>query len=138
MQATEILETSLFAVDLPAAEAFYTKVLGLELHSRKLPRHLFFRCGRSMLLIFNPEVTAAEIEKLDNGDTIPAQGAIGPGHVAFTMTEAEVEPWRQHLRACGVQIDQDVAWPSGGRSLYFRDPAGNHLELVTRSVWQVV
>ena len=28
-----------------------------------------------------------------------------------------------------------VEWPSGGRSLYFRDPDGNSLEFITRGSW---
>ena len=33
------------------------------------------------------------------------------------------------------EIEKDVAWPNGGRSLYFRDPAGNCLELASPLVW---
>ena len=32
-------------------------------------------------------------------------------------------------------IEKEVEWPKGGRSLYFRDPAGNSVELVTPGVW---
>jgi hypothetical protein len=28
-----------------------------------------------------------------------------------------------------------IEWPSGGRSIYFRDPAGNLVDLVTPGVW---
>jgi catechol 2,3-dioxygenase-like lactoylglutathione lyase family enzyme len=34
-----------------------------------------------------------------------------------------------------VEVEHEHAWPSGGRSLYFRDPAGNSLELITRGSW---
>ena len=34
----------------------------------------------------------------------------------------------------GLQIP-NFTWPGGGRSIYFRDPAGNCVELVTPGVW---
>ncbi len=35
----------------------------------------------------------------------------------------------------GVEIEKEVEWPKGGTSLYFRDPAGSSVELVTRGLW---
>jgi catechol 2,3-dioxygenase-like lactoylglutathione lyase family enzyme len=50
--------------------------------------------------------------------------------------EAEsFEAWRKHLHSHGVRIEKEVVWPRGGRSFYFRDPAGNSVELVTPGVW---
>jgi catechol 2,3-dioxygenase-like lactoylglutathione lyase family enzyme len=37
----------------------------------------------------------------------------------------------------GVAIEQIVDWPTGGRSVYFRDPAGNSLELTSPSIWGI-
>jgi catechol 2,3-dioxygenase-like lactoylglutathione lyase family enzyme len=34
-----------------------------------------------------------------------------------------------------VAIEQEMDWPRGGRSFYFRDPAGNSLELATPKIW---
>ena len=34
-----------------------------------------------------------------------------------------------------VEIEHEEAWPRGGHSLYFRDPAGNSVELITPGVW---
>ena len=34
-----------------------------------------------------------------------------------------------------VAIEREVDWPGGGFSLYFRDPAGNSLELATPRLW---
>ena len=48
--------------------------------------------------------------------------------------------WINGDRACrkgGIQIEKDVAWPKGGRSLYFRDPAGNCLEFASPLVWGI-
>jgi hypothetical protein len=30
-----------------------------------------------------------------------------------------------------------VEWPGGGRSIYFRDPAGNSVELGTPAIWAI-
>jgi catechol 2,3-dioxygenase-like lactoylglutathione lyase family enzyme len=35
----------------------------------------------------------------------------------------------------GVGIAKEVEWPRGGKSIYFRDPVGNLVELVTPGVW---
>lgn len=129
MQVSRILETCLYVDDLDRAEEFYASALGLELESKVAGRHLFFRCGQAMLLLFNPVAT-----RVPSGE-IPTHGAEGPGHVAFAVTSDEIEGWQRQLAAHGVEIEADVAWPGGGRSLYFRDPAGNSLELVIPGIW---
>ena len=52
-----VLETVLYAHDLVAIEDFYRRVLGLEPFSAVADRHIFYRCGNQMLLIFNPNIT---------------------------------------------------------------------------------
>ncbi len=128
MQVRAVLETCLYVDDLQAAEDFYQRVLGLELLSRQEGRHSFFRCGAGMLLLFEP--TASE----QPGD-VPTHGARGPGHVAFAAHPHELLAWRIWLRTQGVPIEEEVTWPNGGQSIYFRDPAGNSLELATPSIW---
>ena|ERR1700741_2895503 len=128
MRAREILETCLYAADLEAAEAFYTDVLGLEPVGRVEGRHVFFRCGARVFLVFNPAATLG-------GERIPGHGTSGPGHAAFAITVGELPAWREHLAAKGVVIEQEVAWSGGGRSIYLRDPAGNSVELGTPAIW---
>lgn len=130
MKAREILETSVYADDLDAAERFYAGVLGMDVIARVEGRHVFFRCGARVFLVFNPERTR-------EGGMIPAHGAAGPGHACFAMRADEVEEWRAHLQASGVEIETDFSWPDGGRSLYFRDPAGNSIELGTPAIWRI-
>lgn len=129
MKPFAILETCLYVDDLAAAERFYSQVLGLSVHSRQDGRHVFFRCGQGMLLLFNPNKSCEPGE-------IPPHGAHGPGHVAFAAHEAELPAWRMHLEGHGVAIEKVITWPGGGHSLYFRDPAGNSLELATRRIWE--
>ena len=123
-----ILETSLYTTDLAQAESFYSKVLGLELFARENGRHVFFKCGDQMLLIFNPDKTLQE--------KIVPHGSEGAGHVAFAVSLRELDSWLAHLKQYGVEIEKDIVW-LGGRSIYFRDPAGNCLELASPLIWRM-
>ena len=128
LQLRRILETALYADDLNQAESFYTSVLGLNRFAKEAGRHLFFKFGDQMLLIFNPNRTIEESEAAPHG-------AHGPGHVAFAVPMSELGGWERRLKEKGVEIEKDVLWPKGGRSLYFRDPAGNCVELASPLVW---
>jgi catechol 2,3-dioxygenase-like lactoylglutathione lyase family enzyme len=123
-----VLETILYVDDLEAAERFYGEVLGLELDSKKDGLFVFFKCGQSMLLLFEPRAAST-------GRTVPAHGASGPGHACFAVAEAALEDWKGRLVTAGVAIEREMTWPRGGRSFYFRDPAGNSLELATPRIW---
>lgn len=132
MQAQSILETCLYVDDLDAAEQFYTNVLGLHVHAREEGRHVFFRCGDAMFLLFDPKTTATSSPKFPK---LGPHGAVGPGHAAFRCEESELDGWRAHLGAQRVAIESEITWPNGGFSIYFRDPAGNSLELATPALW---
>src|SRR5450432_3520121 len=123
MELGRLLEAALYASDLGAAERFYHGVLGLEIVSSMEGRGISFRCGATVLLVFDPARTRIP----DAG--VPTHGARGAGHIAFAVDDADLDPWRARLGAAGVAVESEVAWPSGGRSLYFRDPAGNVVEL---------
>lgn len=128
MRVEHVLETCLYVNDLEAAERFYTRVLGLAPREKHTPRHLFFRCGERMLLLFNPDESELPSD-------LPPHGARGAGHVAFGVQEAEIPSWRAHLAANDVAVEKEFVWPGGQVSLYFRDPAGNLLELVSPTLW---
>jgi len=123
-----VLETILYVDDLDAAETFYRDVLGLNLYSKKDGLFAFFKGEDGMILLFEPNAAAT-------GRSVPAHGAHGPGHVCFAMAETDLENWKDHLTAHDVEIEQDVTWPNGAKSFYFRDPAGNSLELATPKIW---
>ncbi len=126
---SHVLETCIYGRNLDAMERFYTSTLGLTKMSAEPPRHVFFRLNpQSVLLVFNPEETSGEQD-------VPSHGATGPGHVAFAIDDDDVDAWRDTLEARGVDIEREIRWPNGAHSLYFRDPAGNSVELVTRELW---
>lgn len=134
MTPSAILESALYAPDLDAAEAFYGKVLGLERIARVEGRHVFFRCGGGVLLIFDPAATV-QPPAPDARLPVPPHGARGDGHLCFAAEAEEIERWKEHLRAEGVAIEADFEWPQGGRSIYFRDPAGNSIEFAEPRIW---
>jgi catechol 2,3-dioxygenase-like lactoylglutathione lyase family enzyme len=133
MTPSGILETVLYAGDLARAERFYRDVLDMEPFSKAAGRQLFYRCGQQVLLIFNPAATARPPEP--GALPVPPHGASGPGHVCFRATAAEIDAWRWRLTDHGVAIEADFEWPGGGRSIYFRDPAGNCLEFAESRIW---
>lgn len=133
MRVSAILETVLYADQLDAAEAFYADLLGLERIARAGNRHVFFRCGGQVLLIFNPAETIVPASA--GALPVPPHGAVGPGHVCFKASAQEIDAWRARLEAAGVAIEADFEWPQGGRSIYFRDPAGNCLEFAEPKIW---
>ncbi len=122
-----VLETGLYADDLEAAERFYHGVIGLDVLFREAGRHVFFRCGTGVVLVFNPDTT-------HNEDHLP-HGADGTGHAAFAVRHDALDAWNEHLTEHGITIEADKTWPNGGRSLYVRDPAGNSIELATADLW---
>ena len=129
-----VLETSLYVDDLDQAERFYAQILGLDKIFSVSGRQLVFRCNESVLLIFRPEHTERE-RVVINGGAIPLHGARGAGHMAFRVTRDELQGWREHFRQSGISIESEVSWPNGAHSIYFRDPAGNSLELATPDIW---
>jgi catechol 2,3-dioxygenase-like lactoylglutathione lyase family enzyme len=133
MEPAGILETVLYAKDLDRAEAFYREVLGLEPFASVAGRHLFYRCGSQVLLIFNPDATSVPPEP--EALPVPPHGARGPGHLCFRATAPEIEGWAAWLVSKAVAIEADFEWPGGGRSIYFRDPAGNCLEFAEPRIW---
>jgi catechol 2,3-dioxygenase-like lactoylglutathione lyase family enzyme len=84
-----------------------------------------------MLLVFNPAVT------LSGQEETPPHGVKGDGHLAFAVTEPELTGWRKRLGEFKVEIEKEMTWPSGGKSIYFRDPAGNSLEFATSKIWGI-
>ena len=129
-----VLEAALYCADLDAAEDFYERILGLTKLQRVETRHVFFRVGTGVLLIFNPDETAKPPR--NPALPVPSHGARGPGHVCLAMSGAALERWRKRLQQAGVAIEADFTWPNGARSLYFRDPAGNSVELAEPRLWE--
>lgn len=133
MRAARILETALYVRDIAEAIAFYRDVMGLEPVGKTSERNAFFRCGEGILLLFNAEETLKT--QVAGALPVPPHGASGSGHVCFAAEGIEIDAWRIHLEGHGVQIESDFLWPNGARSIYFRDPSNNSLEIAEPKLW---
>jgi catechol 2,3-dioxygenase-like lactoylglutathione lyase family enzyme len=85
--------------------------------------------GGGVLLIFDPARASAP------GRAVPSHGADGAGHIAFSVEPGELDGFAELLRDRGIEIERDIEWDRGGKSIYFRDPAGNSVELVEGELW---
>jgi len=132
-----VLETVLYARDLTTIEEFYRRALGLEPFAKADGRQVFYRLADQMLLFFNPLLTT-RTPAADTELPVPPHGADGEGHVCFRASADEITAWRAHLEQEGVAIEADFEWPNGGRSIYFRDPAGNCVEFAEPRIWELV
>jgi catechol 2,3-dioxygenase-like lactoylglutathione lyase family enzyme len=124
---TGILETVLYVADIDRAERFYRDVMGLKPIGKQPDRHVFFRVGSGVLLLFRAERTRRSA-------TVPPHGAAGEIHVCFTISPEAYDTWKEKIHGCGIAVEQETEWPAG-RSVYFRDPDGNLLELVNADIW---
>jgi catechol 2,3-dioxygenase-like lactoylglutathione lyase family enzyme len=55
--------------------------------------------------------------------------------VAFALEAEDFEAWQTRLAQAGIAIERIVDWEQGRRSIYFRDPAGNSIELAPLTLW---
>ncbi|MBZ9677995.1 VOC family protein [Mesorhizobium sp. ES1-1] len=134
MMPSAILESALYVTDLDAAEAFYTDIIGLSLLTKVEGRHLFFRCGAGVLLLFNAEATRVPPAP-DARLKVPPHGTVGEGHLCFAATADELVGWKSHLDAKKIAIESEFEWPQGGGSIYIRDPSGNSIEFAEPRIW---
>jgi catechol 2,3-dioxygenase-like lactoylglutathione lyase family enzyme len=131
----KIVETCIYSPDLKIMKDFYVNRLGLDLISEEERRHVFLKAGKSMLLVFNPENTS-----LATNNTFPTHGACtSPSsiHFALEIEQAGYEAAKNLLVQNKIAIEKEMSWGSGGKSIYFRDPAGNLVEIVTKGQWPV-
>ena len=59
----------------------------------------------------------------------------GQTHMAFAIPAEEFDAWEKRLQQQGIAITERRTWDLGGRSLYFRDPDENLIELATPGTW---
>lgn len=129
MNITQIKETCLYIDDLDKAEQFYHGLMKFPLISKVEGRHIFFRCGSSVLLCFLPEVTKKE-------PTLPPHFAEGKQHIAFEVTASDYEQTKSKLLDKGIGITHIQDWGDGLESFYFDDPFGHVLEVVPKGIWE--
>lgn len=113
--------TVIYVRDLAAMRRFYEDVLQFELIRELSPRWIEYRVGVNTLALALPGLTAKD-------DPVPKNTAAL--QLAFRVTRDDVDACAAELTQQGIAImlpptDQ----PFGHRTLFFRDPDGNLLEI---------
>jgi catechol-2,3-dioxygenase len=128
---------------------FYINILGLEFVSEENDRHVFLKVDQSMLLIFNPNKMLANNNNNNNNNIsnessstsqLPIHGAFAPPsiiHFALEIEKQNYDNAKYMLNEKNIKIDKEVIWEKGTNSIYFRDPAGNLVEIITQGSWPV-
>jgi catechol 2,3-dioxygenase-like lactoylglutathione lyase family enzyme len=139
-QASEIaglLETALYLEDVGKGSHFYQDLFGFSLLSGSTGHDAIFAAlevpGKSVLLLFKKGANAHPVDT--GGGLIPPHGGEGRLHLAFAISADSYESWKAKLAAKNISLESEVRWKKGGRSLYFRDPEGNLVELATPGIW---
>ena len=112
--------TVIFARQMPAMRAFYETTLGFPLHRELSPQWFEYRVGANLLALrgrggFEDPLLPIGVLSLQ---------------LAFRVAPAEVASCAAVLVERGVRIISGPAdQPFGHRTLFFRDPDGNVLEI---------
>ncbi len=130
-----MLEFGLYVQDVERASAFYQNLFGFAvLVSTERIAALDVE-GKQVLLLFK-HGASSEPMTVPGGGLLPPHDGEGTSHVAFAIQKRDVQKWEEWLGEQDVEVESKVEWERGGRSLYFRDPDGHLLELVTPGVWE--
>ena len=111
--------------NLARAERFYTSVLGLGVAAR-FGDQVLLNCGDQNLALFEvrrPALNPAERQSI-------IKHPLGRGHHAFTVTRKDFIEAPERLAAAGVETASPIDWGDHD-CLYFLDPDGNLLEIVS-------
>ena len=113
--------TVIFVRDMAAMRRFYEDVLGLSLLRELSPNWLEYQLGGNTLALAKPGLTASDA---------PTPTGSASLQLAFKVLPADVDACADELVAQGVAL---VSPPTdrafGHRTLFFRDPDGNLLEV---------
>ena len=120
-QIRQIDYTVIFARDLPAMRHFYETVMEFPLQRVLSERWVEYRIGATTL--------ALTVHGGRWGDPPPAPGALSL-QLAFRVAPSEVAACSAALAAKGVALEAPLTdHPFGHRTIFFRDPDGNVLEI---------
>lgn len=111
--------------ELKRAERFYTEVLGLSMVAH-LGDQVLMDCGGQNLALFQvarPNLSAAARARI-------ISHPLGKGHHAFKVSRADFLAAKDRLTEAGVETAMPIDWGDHD-CMYFLDPDGNLLELVS-------
>jgi catechol 2,3-dioxygenase-like lactoylglutathione lyase family enzyme len=128
-----IVETALYVDDLGRAAAFYEEKLGLVSMLKTRTLLAYDIGGQNVLLLF---LRGASLQtQVSERGSIPPHDGHGPLHICFAVDAGELASWEAQLGQRDVEIEGRIRWDRGGTSLYFRDPDGHLLEIMTPGNW---
>ena len=128
-----VVETALHVENVAKSSEFYQSLFELEYMAGN-DRFCAFKAGpKQVLLLFQKGGSTNPIEV--TGGLIPPHDGAGHLHMAFAISEDRFDEWLLYLRNHEIPVESQVKWPLGGRSIYFRDPDGHLLELITPGCW---
>lgn len=124
--------------DLAVAQAFYCGILGAA-YFMKVDDETFKRFGRPAapnggdgahhISVFMGGSTRVDLFLQSRGQGVQD---LGHPHYAFEVAPRHLARWKRRLEEQGIPVDGPLQLgPPGQASLYFNDPFGNHLEIVT-------
>jgi catechol 2,3-dioxygenase-like lactoylglutathione lyase family enzyme len=91
--------------------------------------------GEQVLILFKEGGTLETVHM--PGGAIPPHDGSGTGHIGFSVPKEALVAWEKILKEREIEIEGRMNWPRGGTSIYFRDPDGHLLELLTPGVWTI-
>jgi catechol 2,3-dioxygenase-like lactoylglutathione lyase family enzyme len=114
---------------------FYRDQLGLRLLESGERLSVFSVADKQVLLIFRSGGTLEPIPT--PGGMIPPHEASGRLHFSLAISKDDFGGWEKYLISRSIVIESKVNWPTGGQSIYFRDPDNHLVELATPGIWEV-
>jgi catechol 2,3-dioxygenase-like lactoylglutathione lyase family enzyme len=113
--------TVIYVRDMGAMRSFYEGILGLALHRELSPDWIEYQIGPNTLTLANPKRTETE-------PPIPVGSAAL--QLAFKVSAPDVDRCADELLAHDIDLLSPPTNQSfGHRTLFFRDPDGNVLEI---------
>jgi catechol 2,3-dioxygenase-like lactoylglutathione lyase family enzyme len=113
--------TVIFARQMSKMREFYGMTMGFPLHRELSPKWVEYRVGSNILALAEPGTRF--------NDPLPPVGVMSL-QLAFRVAPQEVDACAATLEERGVAIVSPPAdQPFGHRTLFFRDPDGNVLEI---------
>lgn len=125
-----VRHVAIYVRDLPACEAFYVNLLGMEVEWRPDDRNVYLSSGGDNLALHQAEASQQRDESTQRLDHIGI----------FVASEEDVDEWFEWLKAHEVPMRTEPrTHRDGARSFYCYDPDGTLVQIMHHppvSAWE--